>query len=208
MFGKWVPREVGFFDFFDKHAQIIVKSAKEFQNMANTSSHIVESAEKIKALELEADSITHHCDEMLHKTFITPFERDDILRLVSKMDDIVDYIEAASASLVVYKLTQMTGASQDLADILVACTLEVEAAVKRLRHMRNSTEIRQHCIQINRLENEADLILRNAIGELFENEIDARNIIKWKEIYENLENATDRCEDVADIIDGVILEYD
>ena len=208
MFGKFLPREAGFFDLFDQHANVIVKCAKEFQLIASHSSQIPLSVEKIRVLELEADNITHQCDEMLHKTFITPLDRDDILRLISKMDDIVDFIEAAASSLSVYKLNQMTPASKELADLVVSCSIEVEAAVKGLRNMKNSDAIRMHCVAINRLENEADLVLRNALGKLFEEEADAKTIIKWKEIYENLENATDRCEDVADVLQGLILEYD
>jgi uncharacterized protein Yka (UPF0111/DUF47 family) len=145
--------------------------------------------------------------EALHKTFITPIERDDIYRLIGKMDDIMDYVEAAAERIALYKLTVMTADVKDLADVLVRATKELEAAIKLLRDMGNAEAISKKCIDINRLENESDSILRAAVARLFDEEQDTRLIIKWKEIYENLENATDRCEDVANIIEGVVLEH-
>ena len=123
------------------------------------------------------------------------------------MDDIMDYVEAAAERIALYKLTQMTADVKDLADVLLRATLELEQAIKLLRDMSNAEAISKKCIDINRLENEADSILRAAVARLFDEEQDTRMIIKWKEIYENLENATDRCEDVANIIEGVVLEH-
>src|SRR5262249_26247867 len=169
--------------------------------------NVVAKAKRIKEIEHECDTITHQCVEALHKTFITPIERDDIYRLISRMDDIMDYVEAAAERMALYKLTQMTEDVKNLADVLVRATQELAEAVKLLRNMQNAEAISQKCIDINRLENEADSLLRTAVARLFDEENDTKTIIKWKEIYENLESASDRCEDVANIIEGVVLEH-
>jgi uncharacterized protein len=206
MFGRLLPRETSFFDFFERHGAITVLGTKEFLSLASTGANVIAKASRIKEIEHEADTITHHCVEALHKTFITPIERDDIYRLITKMDDIMDYVEAASERIALYKLKEMTPEVKDMADVLVRAAIEVEAALRGLRDMKNAPEIIKRCIEINRMENEADAILRQAVARLFDEEQDPKMIIKWKEIYENLENATDRCEDVANIIEGVVLE--
>jgi predicted phosphate transport protein (TIGR00153 family) len=207
MFGRLLPRETSFFDFFEKHAAMTVLGAQEFLSLASTGANVLAKAKRIKEIEHECDTITHHTVEALHKTFITPIERDDIYRLIGKMDDIMDYVEAAAERIALYKLTAMTSDVKDLADVLVRATQELEEALKLLRNMENAEAITKKCIDINRLENEADAILRAAVARLFDEEDDAKTIIKWKEVYENLENATDRCEDVANIIEGVVLEH-
>jgi predicted phosphate transport protein (TIGR00153 family) len=207
MFGRLLPRETSFFDFFERHAAMTVQGAQEFLSLASTGANVMAKAKRIKEIEHECDTITHHCVEALHKTFITPIERDDIYRLISKMDDIMDYVEAAAERIALYKLEKMTADVRDLADVLLRATQEIERTVKLLRSMENAAEISKRCIDINRLENESDSILRAAVARLFDEEQDVRLIIKWKEIYENLENATDRCEDVANIIEGVVLEH-
>lgn len=207
MFNKLLPKETGFFDLFDKHALTVVESAKVFLSLTEDASQIQTKVDQIKALELQADSITHQCLEALHRTFITPFERDDIYRLASRMDDVIDDIDATSDCLIVYKIKEMTPFVKDFAQVLLASTIEMAAAVKSLRDLSNSPAIRIHCQNIGKLENDADMILRNALGKLFDEEPDTRMIIKWKEIYEHLESATDNCDDVANIIEGVILEY-
>jgi predicted phosphate transport protein (TIGR00153 family) len=207
MFGRLLPRETSFFDFFERHAAKTVEGTKEFLSLATTSANIPAKAKRIKEIEHETDVITHHCVEALHKTFITPIERDDIYRLIGRMDDIMDYVEAASERIALYELTVMTPEVKDLADVLVRSAESVEHALKGLRDMKNAEEIIKHCIDVNRLENEGDAILRSAVARLFKVEKDPINVIKWKEVYENLENATDRCEDVANIIEGVVLEH-
>jgi predicted phosphate transport protein (TIGR00153 family) len=202
-----LPRETSFFDFFERHAAMTVQGAQELLALASTGANIVAKAKRIKEIEHECDTITHHCVEALHKTFITPIERDDIYRLISKMDDIMDFVEAAAERIALYKLTQMSPDVKNMADVLVRATLEIEEALKLLRNLENAEAISKKCIDINRLENEADSLLRTAVARLFDEEQDVRAIIKWKEIFENLENATDRCEDVANIIEGVVLEH-
>jgi predicted phosphate transport protein (TIGR00153 family) len=207
MFGRFLPREHGFFDFFDQHAAKTVDGAKEFLLLASNDVDIRAAAKRIKEIEHEADVITHHCVEALHKTFITPLERDDIYRLITRMDDVMDLVEAASERIALYEIPRMTDESRALADVLVRSTEEVQRALRGLRDMRHAEAVIKSCIDINRMENEADEVLRAAVARLFKEEKDPITVIKWKEIYENLEAATDRCEDVANIIEGVVLEH-
>ena len=172
-----------------------------------TGANIEAKCRRVSDIEHETDVITHRCVEALHKTFITPIDRDSIHRLITKMDDIMDYVEAASERIVMYELTAMTNDVRDLADVLHRSTIDVEKAVRCLRNFKDPQQILKLCIDINRLENEADAILRRSVARLFKEEKDTIMVIKWKEIYENLENASDRCEDVANIIEGVILEH-
>jgi uncharacterized protein len=207
MFGRLLPRETGFFDFFDRHANLTVDGAQCFVELVTEGADIAAKSARVKQIEHETDVITHHTVEALHKTFITPLERDDIHRLISRMDDIMDYIEAAAERITLYEVTVMTPEIRAMADVLARSTRDVREAVHGLRNMRNADAIIARCIEINRLENEADAILRTGLARLFKEEKDPVTIIKWKEIYENIESATDRCEDVANIIEGVVLEH-
>ena len=207
MFGRFLPKESSFFDFFEEHAELTVEGVKEFLSMVTTGANIETKARRIHDIEHETDVITHRCVETLHKTFITPIDRDNIHRLITRMDDIMDYVEAAAERLALYELSVMTPEVRDLADTLLRAVQQVELALKGLRNLKNPQAVLKQCIDINRLENESDQVLRRAVARLFKEEKDPIVIIKWKEIYENLENAADRCEDVANIIEGVILEH-
>ncbi len=207
MFSKFLPRKTNFFDYFEAHGALIVQGAEELVLLVSTGRfEVFDHAHRIRNIEHEADKVTHHCIEALHKTFITPFERNDIHQLISRMDDIMDFIHDTAERIVIYKLQVMKSGVQELADVLLRATKEIKHAVHELRAFK-SDAIRQRCITIKRLEDESDVIHRRVIGELFEDEQNVCGIIKWKEIYENLENATDRCEDVANIMENVILEY-
>lgn len=207
MFGRFLPKETSFFDFFEEHAALTVEGTKEFLSMVSTGANIETKARRIHDIEHETDVITHRCVETLHKTFITPIDRDNIHRLITRMDDIMDFVEAAAERIALYEMTTMTAEIRDLADVLVRASQQVELALKGLRNLKQPQHILRLCIDINRLENESDQILRRAVAKLFKEEKDPIVVIKWKEIYENLENAADRCEDVANIIEGVILEH-
>jgi hypothetical protein len=175
--------------------------------MVTTGANIATKCRRISDIEHETDTITHRCVEALHKTFITPIDRDSIHRLITRMDDVMDYVEAAAERVELYELTTMTSDARDLADVLHRSAQQVELAVRGLRTLKDPQATLKLCIDINRLENEADAILRRSVARLFKEEKDPIIVIKWKEIYENLENASDRCEDVANIIEGVILEH-
>jgi predicted phosphate transport protein (TIGR00153 family) len=206
VFGRFLPKEVSFFDLFDRHAALTVDGAREFLGLVSSAANIDAKAKRIKEIEHETDVITHRCVEALHRTFITPIERDDIYRLITKMDDVMDYVEAASERIALYEISVMTPEIKDLADCLYRATVEVEQALRSLRDLKHTDLILKKCVDINRLENEGDAILRRSLARLFKEEKDPVMIIKWKEIYENVEAATDRCEDVANIIEGVVLE--
>ena len=207
MFGRFLPRETSFFDFFEEHAALTIEGTKEFLSMATTGANIPAKCRRISDIEHETDTITHRCVEALHKTFITPIDRDQIHRLITRMDDIMDYVEAAAERIELYELTTMTADCRDLADALHRAAQQVEGAVRGLRTLKEPQATLKLCIDINRLENETDAILRRSVARLFKDEKDPILVIKWKEIYENLESAADRCEDVANIIEGVILEH-
>jgi predicted phosphate transport protein (TIGR00153 family) len=207
MLARLLPRETSFFDYFEQHAGLTVLGTRELVSLVSTAANIMPKAKRIKEIEHEADTVTHQCVEALHKTFVTPIDRNDIHRLISRMDDVMDFVEAASDRISLYDLREMTQEVRDMADILARSAVEVEAVVKLLRNMKHAAAIRQKCIDINRLENEGDTVLRAALAALFRTEKDPITVIKWKEIYELLEAATDRCEDVANIIEGVVLEH-
>nr|HEX4315615.1 DUF47 family protein [Kofleriaceae bacterium] len=207
MFGRFLPRETSFFDFFEQHAGLTIEGTKEFLSMVTTGANIAAKCRRISDIEHETDMITHRCVEALHKSFITPIDRDSIHRLITRMDDIMDFVEAAAERIELYELTVMTSDARDLADVLHRSALQVELATRGLRKLDDPQATLKLCIDINRLENEADAILRRSVARLFKEEKDPIYVIKWKEIYENLENASDRCEDVANIIEGVILEH-
>jgi predicted phosphate transport protein (TIGR00153 family) len=207
VFGRFIPRETSFFDFFEQHAGMTIEGTKEFLSLVTTGANIAAKCRRISDIEHETDTVTHRCVEALHKTFITPIDRDSIHRLITRMDDVMDFVEAAAERIELYELTSMTADSRDMADVLHRSALQVEAAVRGLRELKDPQATLKLCIDINRLENECDAILRRSVAKLFKEEKDPILVIKWKEIYENLENASDRCEDVANIIEGVILEH-
>jgi len=207
MFGRFLPKEKSFFDFFESHARLTVEGTKELCEMLENGANIETRARRIADIEHETDVITHRCVEALHKTFITPIDRDSIHRLITRMDDIMDFVEAAAERIALYELATMTQDVRELAAVLHRAAIKVQEACTSLRNMKNPQRILQLSIEINRLENEGDAILRRAVARLFKEEKDPILVIKWKEIYENLEMATDRCEDVANIIEGVVLEH-
>ncbi len=201
-----LPREKSFFDDFEEHGRNTVEGCKAFLALAENSADVARRAKEIKAFEEACDSVTHRVVEKLHKVFITPLDRNDIYRLITKMDDIMDFVEAASERMALYEIRQNTKELGDLARNLVSGAERVLEALQGLRDLKNPQVVLERCVEINRLENEADALLRGTLAKLFKEEKDPITIIKWKEIYELLETASDRCEDVANIIEGVVLE--
>ncbi len=204
---RFLPRETSFFDYFEQQGQKTVEGCRAFVALLEDPGDVVARAKQIKAIEEECDSITHRVVESLHRVFITPLDRNDIYRLITKMDDIMDHVEAAAERMALYEIRTTTKEAGDLARVLVASSERVLEAISGLRNLKNPQVILEKCVEINRLENEADALLRGTLAKLFKEEKDAVTIIKWKEIYELLETATDRCEDVANIIEGVVLEH-
>ena len=184
-----------------------VQAAVEIRKMLSDLKQSESYSRTIKDIEHKSDEVTHRTIELLHTTFITPLDRDDIHTLITKMDDIVDFIDAAAQRLFLYGVTTTTPAANELADICIQSIECLRKAIYLLHNLKESEEIVKHCVEVNRLENEADRVLRAAIASLFKNEADTRQLIKLKEVYELLETVTDRCEDVANIIQGIVLDY-
>jgi predicted phosphate transport protein (TIGR00153 family) len=158
----------------------------------------------VEEYEHEGDKITHRILRTLHQTFITPVDREDIHKLTSVMDDVIDLIEGSAARMAMYRITKPTPAAQRLAGIIVRCTDQIVRGVTALPRFES---IQEHCIEINRLENEADEVSRAAIAALFLEDVPPLEVIKWKEIYETMETATDRCEDVANMLEEIALKH-
>ena len=203
----FIPRDEKFFGFFESSASNMVKAARELQVLINDWKDVVGKVSEITELEHEGDSITHQIAALLHRTFVTPFDREDIALLSHTMDDITDFIHAAADAIFIYKIKNPTERAKELAEIIVQAAEEVEKAVPLLRHRSELKNIMKHCIELNRLENRADKIYRSALGELFDDDEDTAYIIKWREIYEHMESATDRCENVANVLEGVALKH-
>jgi uncharacterized protein len=203
---RLLPRDESFFEAFEKQGRKTVEGCRAFLSMVESPTDVTAQAKAISDIEHQCDKITHSVVEQLHKVFITPLDRNDIYRLITKMDDIMDLVEAAAERVSLYGITEMTKEVGDLARCLVSSAERVLEAVTGFRDLKRPELILEKCIEINRLENEADALLRGTLAKLFREEKDPITIMKWKEIYELLETATDRCEDVANIIEGVVLE--
>ena len=203
----FIPREVKFFDLFEASAQNMVKAAATLSQLVNTWDNVGARVAEITELEHEGDSITHQIMEQVHRTFVTPFDREDIALLAHTLDDVTDFIHAAADAMFIYKVDRPGQTAKELAEIIVQGTAEVEKALPKLRNRSGLKQVLEQCVEINRLENMADRIFRSAMAELFTNTTDIAELIKWREIYEHMESATDRCEDVADVLEGVALKH-
>jgi uncharacterized protein len=206
MFGRLMPTEGKFFELFDQHAELCVKGAKEMVLLMTNFDDLENRVHAIEGIEKQADKVTYATLDMLHKTFITPLDRDDIHQLITRQDDILDLLEDAAQTISLYDIKSTTPEAKRLAELCLLCTEKVKAAVALLHNMDNSTQILALCEEIDRLESDADHVMRAAMSKLFRDEPDVRTLIKLKAIYEILETVTDRCEDVANIIEGIIVE--
>lgn len=202
-----LPKSSKFFDLFEASARNSLKTAQALRDMINNWDVIEGRVAEITELEHEGDSLTHQILAQLHRTFVTPFDREDIALLAHTMDDITDFIHAAADAMFIYKIDRPSERARELADIIVQAATEVEIAVTGLRRHSELKKILDHCIEINRLENMADRVFRSAMAELFDDVVDIAQVIKWREIYEQMESATDRCEDVANVLEGVALKH-
>jgi predicted phosphate transport protein (TIGR00153 family) len=206
MFGRLMPTEGKFFELFIQHADLCVKGAREMVALMTSFDDLENRVHAIEGIEKQAHKVTHNTLEMLHKTFITPLDRDDIHQLITRMDDILDLLEDAAQTISLYDIKNTTPEAKRLAELCLTCTEKVRAGVALLHNMDNSREILAICAEIDRLESDADHVMRAAMSKLFRDEPDVRNLIKLKAIYEILETVTDRCEDVANILEGIIVE--
>jgi uncharacterized protein len=206
MFGRLMPKEGRFFDLFNDHAALIVEGAHELNLFMNDMGSREAHAQNVGSIEKKADKVTYETILLLHQTFVTPLDRDDIHKLISSMDDILDLMEDVAECVVLYDVREVTDAARKLADICVSCAEKVKLAVSMLSNLDNSQAILKICSEIDQLESEADRVMRSAMSKLFRDEPDTRQLIKLKAIYELLESITDRAEDTANVIEGVVLE--
>ena len=200
---RLIPREEKFYEMFEAAAKNIDRGAGFLQEMMEHYREPEKQAEFIREIEHQGDTITHDIIHKLNQTFITPIDREDIYALSSALDDVLDLIEAVSDRMVMYKIAEPTEIAKRLAGIIFKSAEEIVKGVGLLKTVGN---VGPSCIEINRLENEADRISRDAVADLFEKERDPITVLKWKEIYEHLEETTDRCEDVANILENIILK--
>lgn len=206
MLRRLLPKNENFFDYFEQHCQLIQKGCQELHSLVSDQTDIAGKVNRIREIERECDEVAHRCIEAIHKTFITPIDRTDIHRLIRRMDDIIDAIDAATSRIGMYEITEMRPDAGQLSSVLMQATAEMELALRGLRNMKNAATTKEKCVRIYHLENEGDVILRSSLAKLFKEEQNPILIIKWKEIYQRLERAIDRCEDVANIIEGIVIE--
>lgn len=205
-FKEWIiPQEKHFFDMLEQQADVVVEGAEALLDMTKNFNQVDKKRDNIKDIEHKGDDLVHKIAEALNKTFVTPIDHDDMSKLTSRLDDILDFIEAASHRMWAYEIKTVPPDMVQLAEVILAGSKEVNHAIKDLRNISRRNEILKHCIEINRLENVGDDITHVAVAGLFK-KYEAIEIIKLKEIYEHLEMATDKCEDAADVIKDVFIK--
>ncbi len=203
----FIPREGKFFDLFEQGARNVVKAAQVLKELVDTWEDVEGRVGEIAQMEDEGDAITHQIMAQLNRTFVTPFDREDIAQLAHVLDDVMDFINATAGAMLRYRIDHPTPRAKELADIIVQSAVEVEKAIPQLRHRAELKKLPPRCVEINRLENMADDVFHSAMAELFDESKDMAQVIKWREIYEHMESATDRCEDVSNVLEGVALKY-
>ncbi len=207
MFRRLLPREISFFNYFEQSSKLSIEVCRELNAIALNPAELVSHVDRIKEIELQADKITHECIEALHRTFITPIDRADIHQLIRRQDDIIDSVNSVASRLKLYEITDIWPELKQFAEVLVRATTAIDRAVGQLHNRNKGKLIIEDCCQsIHEAENEADRILRSSLARLFQEEKEPLLVIKWKEIIERLEKASDRCEDVANIIEGIVIE--
>src|SRR4051812_37648741 len=207
MLEKLMPKSDEFFDDFDAQAEATVRGAKLLLALFEDFTDVERKVAAIKEVEHQGDGIAQRAFERLHTQFITPFDRAEIHRLLGRIDDVLDLTDATAERLLLYEVGPVPQAAKDLARLLIPATETLQRAVKLLRTIKQPAEILAACQEIKKIESQADAVGRSAIAALFKSGADALSIMKWKEIYDLMETATDRCEDCANVIEGVVLEH-
>lgn len=199
-----LPKEEAFFEMFKQAAHNVIEGSRLLKELMEDYTNAQQKIERIREVEHIGDGITHDIALRLNQTFLTPLDREDIHDLASALDDILDAVEAVAERFATYKITQPTDSAIRLADILYRASVAVGRGVDHIA--MSHEEVKEYSVQVNSLENEADRVSRDAISELFEKETNPISVIKWKEIYETFEEGTDRCEDVANVIERIVLK--
>ncbi len=204
---EWlIPQDKVFFDLFERLAAVVVLASYRLIDLIDDFQDLHEKARQIEQLEHEGDKITHQIYEQLNTTFITPLEPEEISKLASALDDVLDYIDGATQKMCNYGIKEVDTHMAESAKLIQLSVVELEGAVKNMRHLKRPRDIEERCIEVNRLENLADDVLSHAISDLFKTE-DALMIIKLKDIYEYLEIATDKCEDAANVLSDIAIRH-
>jgi uncharacterized protein len=203
---RLIPREEKFFEMFVQQAENALEGARQLKDLLENYTDVDQKRMLIEKTENNGDEIAHRILEKLNTTFITPMDREDIHALTSALDDILDYINATSQRLQLYHVTEVTDDARALAEVILRAAEETEALTDNMENFKDVKNLKQRWIEVNRLENEGDKISRNAIAGLFETQRDPIEVIKWKELYEHLETAIDKCEDAANIVEAVVLK--
>jgi uncharacterized protein len=206
MFARLMPREGRFFQYFDEHAEQIVLGAEQLTALMRAVHELDERKRNIENIEHRADKITAATMDLLHHTFITPIDRDEIHQLIGRMDDILDLMEDVSQCMFLYDIKSVTAEAVQLADLCLTSAQKVKQAVSEVKDLKHSKHILELCKDIDRLEGDSDRVMRAAMAKLFREETNAMEVLKMKEIYQLLESVTDRCQDVANIIEGIVVE--
>lgn len=201
-----IPKEVKFFDLFDQQAENLVRTAEFYKKIVDENAFTAENVRAMHEKEHYGDELTHTIINTLNETFITPFDREDIMALANHMDDVVDGIYMITNRVALYKIQKPSEASKKMADILARATKALQKAIGALRNKKLMKETLMQCVEINRLENEADVVRDEAISDLFENEKDPIMIIKLKELYEEAENVADFCEHTANVVESILVK--
>ena len=199
------PREESFYDDFERAAEIVLEAAGLIVDATEHFEKVVENAKRLERLEHDGDQVTHDIMARLNRTFITPIDREDIHQLASALDDVLDLIEEVTERFILYKVQRITPQAKQIASVIRQQAEEIHNMIPKLRDMRHE-RIMEHCIEINRLENAGDRLLREALAALFDGSPDPLTVIKWRELYGLMETATDKCEDVANTIEGIVLK--
>ena len=200
------PREETFLPQFARGAEVIVEAARVLDALAAGPVLDDERAAAIKRLEHQGDQIAHETFDLLNRTWITPIDREDIHVLVRNLDDVLDFVDAAAARIVLYRIASTTPELKKITSVIVQSAVAIQKAMALLSDLKNSRQILEACVEINRLENEADTVAQLAIGRLFAEARDPIEVMKWKEIYDFVEGATDRCEDVANTLEAIVIK--
>lgn len=202
------PRDTKFYDLFEQDTANLVTAAEKLVDLFNNYEDVEAKARQLKDLEHQGDTITHEIIRRVNLTFVTPIDREDIVLLAHTLDSIMDFMEAAARTAFLYRITQPTERVRQLAAIIAKMAYVLnDVCLPCLRHRDQFNRILEQCVEMNRLENEADDVHHAAMAELFDSDKDAIEIIKWREIYQHMEDATDRGEDVADVLEGIVLKY-
>jgi predicted phosphate transport protein (TIGR00153 family) len=202
-----IPREMKFFDLFEKSTENLVAAAAKLTDLMQDFCDVETKVKAIKDLEHRGDALTHEIVHNLHRTFVTPIDREDIARLANSLDDVMDFIDAAARSCLIYHVDMPTDKAKRLAQLVLLVTQKLNDVMPYIHNHDKFKDVLEACVEVNRLENEADEIHNSALADLFDDKTDVLNLIKWRDIYKHIESATDRAEDVANVLEGIVLKY-